>query len=443
MGALIEGIMESVADWYSQNLAAEVAKGKNERSNQGMHSNQAPFGMMKDENKVLFPHPDELPGLLLAFREYASGRYSDNDVAGLLNDAGYKSKTGRPFSKETVRSMLQIRTCLGQIKYQKYERRSDGRRSFDSPVQWFDGRHQAVVDEELFDACEAVRASRRTHRQATKRFRHYLLRNIVYCHRCIKNPPEGKTFRNFGKMRCQTQWGGEQLYYRCRSTELGYDCDQLGVPVEIADAQVVTILKSLEVPDDWRKGVTRAVGELLGEKNLEDRLAEIRDIIKRMDIRWDHGFFADEQEYLEQRLRLQQEMEKLTPVPDDELQRAADMLENFGDCWENLEGDENGRHELVKLIVERVYMDEDAVVEMTLKSNCHFVLGHNANGPTEYTVDPSLYACGSDGDGALTCKTTAVMFLPRYIHQDCLSSIFSSTGILPHSKPAYQTSISA
>src|SRR3989304_4907198 len=44
MGALVEGIMESVADWYSRNLATEVAKGKFERSQQGLHNNQAPFG---------------------------------------------------------------------------------------------------------------------------------------------------------------------------------------------------------------------------------------------------------------------------------------------------------------------------------------------------------------------------------------------------------------
>ena len=61
---------------------------------------------------------------------------------------------------------------------------------------------------------------------------------------------------------------------------MGYDCDQPGVPVEIADEQVVTILKSLQPPEDWRKGVTRAVGELLGEQKLEERLEEIRDIIK-------------------------------------------------------------------------------------------------------------------------------------------------------------------
>ncbi len=53
MGALIEGIMESVADWYSKNLASEVAKGKKERTQQGYHNNIAPFGYRKNEDKVL------------------------------------------------------------------------------------------------------------------------------------------------------------------------------------------------------------------------------------------------------------------------------------------------------------------------------------------------------------------------------------------------------
>jgi len=152
--------------------------------------------------------------------------------------------------------------------------------------------------------------------------------------------------------------------------------------------QVVTVLKSMLPLEDWRQGVTRDVGELHGEKKLEERLEEIKDIVERMDTRWDNGFFADDQDYLEQQRRLQQEMEQLTPVPDDELQRAADMLENFGDYWDKLKDDPNGRHELLNLIVKRVYMDEYAAVKITLKSNYNFVLGHNANGPTKYLVNP-------------------------------------------------------
>jgi site-specific DNA recombinase len=139
IGALIEGIMESVADWYSQNLATEVSKGKKERSHQGLHNNRAPFGMRKRKDKTLVADEEELPGLEMAFREYATGKHSDNTIAKLLNTAGFRSKTGRPFSKETVRDILQNRTYLGQTRYQKYRRKADGSRSYDAPVEWFEG----------------------------------------------------------------------------------------------------------------------------------------------------------------------------------------------------------------------------------------------------------------------------------------------------------------
>ncbi len=398
MGALIEGIMESVADWYSQNLAAETAKGKKERSHQGKHNNRAPFGMKKDEHKNLVPDENELPGLLMAYESYARDKFSDTDIARLLNKVGYRSKTGRPFSKETVRDILQNRTYLGKVKYQKHKTRSDGTRSYEEPVEWFEGQHDGVIDEELFERCQKVRAKRSSHRQATKRYNPYLLRGLLYCYRCCSNEPKDKTFRYYGKMRSQSRGKGKPCYYRCRSRELGYDCEQLGVRTHILDDQVVSVLMNLKPPNDWRKGITTAISELLGEQNLEERLGQIRNIINRMDMRWDNGFFTNEKEYFEQRIKLQLELEQLSPIPEDDLVHAADLLENFGSHWERLEGDEDGRHELVKLIVERVYVNDDRIVAMTLRSNYHLVLGHNTNGPTEMTVDPIWYSSGSDGD---------------------------------------------
>lgn len=105
-------------------------------------------------------------------------------------------------------------------------------------------------------------------------------------------------------MRPQSQFLGKCRYYRCRARELGYDCEQGAVRVEDMDAMVVSILKQLKPPDDWRKGVTRAMGELLGEQSIEERLAEIRETIRRMDFRWDHGFVTDEADFMEKRLQL-------------------------------------------------------------------------------------------------------------------------------------------
>lgn len=396
MGALIEGIMESVADWYSQNLSAETSKGKKERALQGLHNSGAPFGMKKNKDKVLIPDEDELPGLQLAFALYATGKYSDTDIAGELNKRGYKSKRGRPFSKETVRDILQNPTYLGKVKYQKYQRNGDGSRSYKNEVEWFDGQHEAVIDEELFDRCEAVRDKRRSHRRPTPKYNPFLLRNIAYCYRCCSNPPDSKPFTSYGKLRPQTYKSG-QRYYRCRAYEMGFSCPQKGVYAELLDDQVIEILKTLKPPKNWRETITASLGELLGEKDLQQRLSEIRTVIERMDTRWDHGFITDEQEYLRQRLELQQQLEQLTPVDKNDLERAVDLLDNFSAYWEKCGDDIEAQSELISQLVERVYVEDKTVVAMTLRSNCHLVLGHKVNEPTEYTVDPFLYQSGSDG----------------------------------------------
>ena len=141
-----------------------------------------------------------------------------------------------------------------------------------------------------------------------------------------------------------------------------------GVRIDVVDSQVVNILMQLEPPEDWRKSITQAMSEILGEQSLEERLAEIRGTIERMDFRWDQGFITDKDDFMDKRLKLQHELEKLTPVPQDDLERAADLLANFKTHWEACGSDVEAQHRLVKLIVERVYLHDQTVVAMTMSS---------------------------------------------------------------------------
>ena len=127
-----------------------------------------------------------------------------------------------------------------------------------------------------------------------------------------------------------------------------------------------------------------------GEKNLEQCLNEIREVIKRMDQRWDLGFITNEQDYIEQRLKLQQELEQLTPIDTNDLEKAVDLLDNFRIYWEACNDDEEAQHDLVKQMVERVYVQGERVVAITLKASCHLVLGYKINEPTAFTVDPFI-----------------------------------------------------
>ncbi len=404
LGALIEGIMESVADWYSKNLAAEVTKGKKERSMQGYHNNVAPFGYTKDENKILIPHPTEFEGLLMAFELYAQDQYSDADLARVLNRNGYRTKKGRKFSKDTVCAMMKNRTYLGQVRYSKTERNASGARSRVRNSEWFDGQHEALISNELFEKCQTVRGKRSRHKQATTKYIPYLLRDLVYCHRCCTNRPEEKVVPTYGKLRAHTKSDSEQRYYRCKAGDLGYNCRQPGVRVEVIEEQVLNIVRTLCPPREWRNNIVRSIGELLGEKDLNERLAEIRTRIERMDLRWDHGFITNEDDYLRERLKLQQELESMTPVDTDDLERAVDLLKNFSKYWEKCGGDVEREAELLKQVVERVYVEDDIVKAITLHSNCHLVLDHKTKEPTEqeYSIDPFMSNVTSTANSSST-----------------------------------------
>src|SRR5260221_13944134 len=170
--------------------------------------------------------------------------------------------------------------------------------------------------------------------------------------------------------RAQAQAKGQLSYYRCRARHSGRKCDQGGLQTETFDQQGVSILRNLKPPENWRQHITRVMSEALGEQNLEARLAEIRATIERMDFQWDNGFIIDKMDYLEKRVQLQQELEQLIQVPDDDLQRAVDILHDFGKHWDACNCDPEAENRLVRLIVEPMYVEDERVVAMTLKSDC-------------------------------------------------------------------------
>jgi len=382
VGALMEGIMESVADWYSRNLATEVKKGKYERAQQGLHNNQPPFGYDKNDKHILVINPHEAGGVRLAYETYARGGYSDTELARLLNSKGYRTKQGRLFSKEMVRDMLQSRTYLGEIRYKGYRRKSNGARDVSTETQWFKGQHEAIITEDVFDKCQAVRAKGAAHHLATTRSMLYPLSGILYCGECET------------KMRAQGGSSGFR-YYRCRARDLGLDCTQRGVVAEKLELQVVDLIRTMKPPADWKEHAIEAIGDLLGNQKLKERVAQIEEMIKRMDFRWDNGFIPDQAEYLQKSLGLQQELEQLKPMPLDELEAAADLLEHFEAHWEKAAENSVEQQRLIHLIFERIWIKNNEIAAVCLRPNYHV----------------TFYQLGSDGRRLLSGNFFLVILL--------------------------------
>ena len=132
IGKVILTTLAAFAEYYSANLSAETRKGKAERKRQGIYNGLLPFGTMKGEDGIPVADPETLPGLVMAFTMAAAGA-PDRDVARALTDAGYRTTGNRgrnPFTKDTVRPLLQNRFYLGELP--------------DGNGGWVPGKHAAT-----------------------------------------------------------------------------------------------------------------------------------------------------------------------------------------------------------------------------------------------------------------------------------------------------------
>ena len=102
-GMLLHGIMSSIAEFYSRNLANEVIKGMGEKARNGGTLGKAPLGYMnvraRDENgrevRTIALDEERAPLVRLAFTEYATGNWTVRQLAEDLSSFLCKRFTGR------------------------------------------------------------------------------------------------------------------------------------------------------------------------------------------------------------------------------------------------------------------------------------------------------------------------------------------------------------
>jgi site-specific DNA recombinase len=340
MGKVMLTMLAAFAQWYLDNLGVETAKGKQARAEAGLWNSAVPFGYQVDYKKdggdgLAYPNEHEAEGVRLAFEHYAAGQYSDNDVARLLNEAGYRPR-GRGdralalFSKDTMTDMLQNRFYLGEVRYKD---------------RWYPGQHEAIISEGLFNRCQAVRRQRRAKvgTTACKGSRIYPLTGLAQCARCG------------GRMRGSAI--GDQRYYRDPARQQGRECDQRMIKADDAEGALGDFLRRLCLPDDWQGRVLALIQERAGKTRdiarERARLEEQLERLKRLFVLGD----LEERAYLAERDRLRVQLAALTPPAMPDLERAAELLQDFGAIWDAATIRE--RREIVHTLLESVELDAE------------------------------------------------------------------------------------
>ena len=283
-GRLMEGIIETIDEYYSENLATEVLRGMREAASRGFWvAPMAPYGYRKvkvpdgpKERPTLEIDPDTSPIVKRMF-DLAESRKGMLKIARILNDEGIASPRGKLWNKMSIHNILNNEAYLGTLVWGNNA--SDGA----DPVR-MEKAFPATVTKTQFDRVNRImrsRAPRNTHpRRVGSTF---LLSGLVKCYRCRRALSGRYSSR------------GTFPYYVCHSfvKRAPGSCDSPRVDARQFEELVVGLIRSNILTEGNIRSLVNVVDEQMDDvagderKRLETIESELADVRGRLDRLYD------------------------------------------------------------------------------------------------------------------------------------------------------------
>ena len=243
-GMLLHGIMSSIAEFYSRNLANEVIKGMGEKARNGGTLGKAPLGYVnvraRDENgrEVRTVELDEgrAPLVRLAFTEYATGNWTVRQLADHLNNRGLTipptaRKPANPVSVRLLQTLLRNPYYKGVISFQGVE---------------YPGAHEPLVDAVTWQTVQDILTAH-TNGERQRMHNHHLKSTIV-CGLCgARLLVQNATSRA----------SGTYHYFVCARRHRVHDCTFKAVLIDEVEARVAELYRQIQLSSDDRHEIER------------------------------------------------------------------------------------------------------------------------------------------------------------------------------------------
>jgi site-specific DNA recombinase len=264
-GILMHGIMSSIAEFYSRNLATESRKGMLQKAKNGGTPGMAPFGyrntrQLTDEGReirTVVVDPDRAEQVRWIYQAYASGEWT---MAQLRDEMAERSVTtlpkpgrpARPIAISHIEVMLKNRYYLGLVKFEDV---------------WYPGKHEALITEELWHRVQEVRAGRVQSREKPRQHPHYL-KGSIYCGQCGEQ---------LGIEVVHNARGNEYRYFYCMGRQHRKNgCTLVAMPVYLVEEMIEDHWQGVIVPEEQLAKVRHLVMAYL-DRILPRRDREVAD----------------------------------------------------------------------------------------------------------------------------------------------------------------------
>lgn len=349
-GIILEGLLESMAEYYSANLSQNVRRGLRESIAKGNYcGGSIPYGY-KVQNKKLVVDDKSAAGVRYMFEQYANG-VPKKEIIEELNRRGYRTRYGKPLTSSSMSHVLGNTCYIGQYKYKG---------------EIIPGLAEPLIDEKLFNRVQVRLAAVARAPAAKKAKVSYLLQGKAYCGYC-GTPMVGECGRS--------HTGIVYHYYACHNKKKRRGCHKRNERKDFIEWYVVEQTANYILAPGCITRVAKAVVQEYKKEfsdaniaDLEKALAQIdREMDKLVDALIDapkaaHAKIYERMEALEaQKAEIETDLAKLRIAQDIRLTEAEvrAMLKKIctGDPM-----DEEYRRRIIDIFINTVYLYDDRVI---------------------------------------------------------------------------------
>jgi site-specific DNA recombinase len=217
-GMLLHGIMSTIAEFYSRNLATEVSKGMTQKAVSGGTVARAPIGYrnvrkfdtLGREFRTVEVDDERAPHVRWAFETYASGDWSLSMLQQELATRGLRTRPtpkipSKPLEIANLHKMLRNGYYVGEVTYR-------GTR--------YEGNHEQIIERGTWERVQTVLSAHNTAGDRQRVHEHYL-KGSVFCGECgsrlmvtMARNAQGVTYDYFvclGRHRKRTNCGRQAM----------------------------------------------------------------------------------------------------------------------------------------------------------------------------------------------------------------------------------------
>mgnify|MGYP000866296160 FL=1 len=243
-GMLLHGIMSSIAEFYSRNLANEVIKGMGEKARNGGTLGKAPLGYVnvrgRDENgrevRTVALDEERAPLVRLAFTEYATGNWTVRQLAEHLNNRGLTipptaRKPTNPVSVRLLQTLLRNPYYKGVISFQGVE---------------YAGAHEPLVDAATWQTVQDILTAHANGER--QRMHNHHLKSTIVCGLC-----GARLLVQHATSRTSSTYH----YFVCARRHRVHDCTFKAVLIDEVEARVAELYQQIRLSSDDRRDIER------------------------------------------------------------------------------------------------------------------------------------------------------------------------------------------